>query len=82
MACILFGMTISEALQGVTLNAAQALGLQKQRGSLEVGKMADLAIWNVNDKAALIYYLGAQPLQHLVKEGKMLAFMDDFTSAA
>jgi imidazolonepropionase len=71
MACTLFRMTPSEALQGVTLHAAKALGMEKTHGSITVGKAADMALWNVNSPAELCYYLGNQPLAGLVKAGKM-----------
>ncbi len=62
MACTLFRMTPEEALAGMTRNAAQALGLQDQIGTLEVGKAADLAIWRVEHPAELSYWMGAEIL--------------------
>ena len=53
MACTLFGLTPTEALRGVTINAAKALGLDDRIGSLQSGKQADVAIWDV-DKPALL----------------------------
>lgn len=47
MACVLFGLTIEEALRGITICAARALGLDQDRGTLEIGKRADLAIWRI-----------------------------------
>jgi len=47
MACVLFGLTVEEALRGVTICAARALGLGEDRGTLEAGKRADLALWRV-----------------------------------
>ena len=46
MACTLFGLTPEEALQGMTVNAARALGLEGQVGTIAPGKAADLAVWN------------------------------------
>lgn len=73
MACTLFGLTPQEALQGVTRNAARALGIEATHGTLSVGKVADIAIWNVNHPRDLMYYLGGQPLASLVKNGEILA---------
>jgi imidazolonepropionase len=47
LACVLFELTAEEALRGITLCAAQALGLGSDRGTLETGKRADLAIWRI-----------------------------------
>jgi imidazolonepropionase len=63
MACTLFGLTPEEALTGMTRNAARALGLQNEIGTLEAGKSADLAIWNISDPAELAYWIGADLLQ-------------------
>lgn len=69
MASTLFRMTPEEALLGVTCYAAKALGMEKTHGSLEVGKVADLAVWNVAYPAELAYYMGADLLAMLVKDG-------------
>jgi imidazolonepropionase len=61
MACTLFGLTAEEALAGVTRVAARALGLLEDRGTLEVGKRADLALWRIGQPAELCYSLGANP---------------------
>ncbi len=71
MACVLFGLTIEEALAGVTRHAAQALGLSQSRGTLEVGKNADLAIWDIESPADLAYAVGANPLHEVVYAGTL-----------
>jgi imidazolonepropionase len=53
MACVLFGLTPEEALAGVTRNAARALGLGAERGTLEAGRIADLVLWNAAHPAEL-----------------------------
>lgn len=63
MACQLFSLTVSEVLSAVTIQAAKALGLAHNIGSIAVGKHADLVLWSVNDSAALCYYF-AYPLAH------------------
>jgi imidazolonepropionase len=61
MACTLFRMTPEEALAGATRNAARALGLDSC-GTIEPGKRADLAVWNVEHPAELSYRIGFNPL--------------------
>ena len=63
LACVQFRLTPEEALSGATREAARALGLQDQLGTLEVGKRADLAAWDIQRPAELCYWLGA-PLLH------------------
>ncbi|AHG22292.1 imidazolonepropionase [Chania multitudinisentens RB-25] len=60
MACTLFRLTPEEALAGVTLHAAKALGLQASHGSLETGKVADFVHWPLARPAELAYWLGGQ----------------------
>jgi imidazolonepropionase len=69
MACTLFGLTPEEAFRGVTVNAARALGLEGDRGSLEEGKKADLALWEIGHPRELSYWIGANPCQGAVKNG-------------
>jgi imidazolonepropionase len=58
MACTLFGLTPEEALAGMTVNAARALGLDKQIGSIAPGKAADLCVWRIESLAELGYWIG------------------------
>ena len=58
MACTLFGLTPEEALAGMTVHAAKALGLQKEVGTVSTGKAADLCIWRVSRPAELAYWIG------------------------
>ena len=53
MACTLFRLTPEEALAGATVHGARALGIDHETGSLEAGKRADIAIWDVDHPAAL-----------------------------
>ena len=62
MACTLFALTPAEALAGMTRHAARALGLLADRGTLETGKRADLALWAIDQPAELAYRMGARPL--------------------
>ena len=69
MAATLFRMTVDECLAGVTRNAARALGLLGETGTLEAGKSCDLAIWNVERPAELVYRMGFNPLHARVWKG-------------
>jgi imidazolonepropionase len=70
MAATLFGMTIDECIAGVTRNAAGALGLQGETGTLTVGKRADIAIWNADKPSELVYRMGFNPLHARFFNGK------------
>lgn len=67
MACTLFRLTPEEALAGVTIHAAKALGLAATHGSLEVGKVADLVFWDVESPAVLAYEIGANRCVRVVR---------------
>jgi imidazolonepropionase len=69
MACTLFRMTPQEALRGVTVNAARALGLA-DCGTVAVGQRADLAVWNVEHPAELAYRIGFNPLHSRIFGGQ------------
>jgi imidazolonepropionase len=73
MACTLFRLTPAEALLGVTRHAARALGLQATHGSVEVGKQADLCLWDVGHPAELSYAVGASPLRARIHRGVQTA---------
>ena len=66
MSCTLFRMTPEEALCGVTIVAAQALGIGDEVGTIEVGKKAELAVWNVERPAEIAYRAGFNPLEEMV----------------
>ncbi|HVW68653.1 MAG TPA: imidazolonepropionase [Steroidobacteraceae bacterium] len=68
----LFGLTAEEALAGVTRNAARALGLQRERGTLAAGQAADFVIWNVSAIEELSYWIGFNPRRTVVRAGRIL----------
>jgi imidazolonepropionase len=66
MACTLFRLTPEEALSGVTRVAAQALGIGHEVGTIEIGKKAEFAVWNVDQPAELAYRMGYNPLAEML----------------
>jgi imidazolonepropionase len=72
MARRLFGLTSDEVLRGVTRNAARALGLQAERGSIEPGRAADFAAWSVDSLDELGYWAGFNPCSMVVKAGEIV----------
>lgn len=69
MACTLFRLTPREALAGCTIHAARALGMQADSGSIEVGKRADFALWDIARPADLAYAMGFNPCRGVVNAG-------------
>ncbi|KIU45446.1 imidazolonepropionase [Bradyrhizobium elkanii] len=70
MGATLFRMTVAECLAGVTREGARALGLLAETGTLEAGKSCDLAIWDVDRPAELVYRIGFNPLHGRVWRGQ------------
>ncbi|MBB1322491.1 imidazolonepropionase [Shewanella sp. SR43-8] len=73
MACTLFRLTPEEALQGVTINAAKALGIDNNVGSINIGKQADFCLWDITTPAQLAYAYGVNPCKTVVKKGQVIA---------
>lgn len=70
LASRLFGLTPEECLAGVTRHAARALGLQRDRGTLEAGKRADVAVWDIVHPRDLTYWLGRRAFAGLLVAGR------------
>jgi imidazolonepropionase len=70
MAATLFRMTVAECLTGVTREAARALGILAETGTIEAGKWCDLAIWDIERPAELVYRIGFNPLHSRVWRGR------------
>jgi imidazolonepropionase len=68
----LLRLSVEEALNAVTVNAAYALGRQGTIGSLEVGKKMDMLLCDVPDYPSLVYELGWNPIRHVIKNGKVV----------
>jgi imidazolonepropionase len=72
MGCTLFRLTPEEALRGITVNAARALGLA-DRGALAVGLRADLAVWNAKQPAELCYWIGGELVREVWIGGRKIS---------
>ncbi len=72
MACVLFRLTPEEALAGATREAARALGLGAERGTLAPGLAADLVLWDVEHPAELAYAIGANPAHAVLRAGEVV----------
>jgi imidazolonepropionase len=70
MACTLFRLTPAEALAGVTVHAARALGLGASHGQLQAGKRADFVVWHLDHPAELAYWFGRNPCRRVVRGGQ------------
>ena len=70
MACTLFGLTPEEALAGMTINAARALGLERTIGTLAPAMAADLAVWELESLSELGYWIGLPGPQRRIFEGR------------
>ncbi len=69
MACTLFRLTVPEALAGVTVHAARALGLEATHGAIAAGRPANFVLWSVRDAAELAYWFGQRPVRTVVRQG-------------
>jgi imidazolonepropionase len=73
LACLHLRLTPSEALTCATFNAAHAVGLADRIGSLEVGKQADMVVWDMPTHHHLAYHFGVSLARHVIKKGRVLA---------
>ncbi|MHB8958614.1 MAG: imidazolonepropionase [Candidatus Limnocylindrales bacterium] len=72
IACLEMGLSPAEALAAVTINAAHAVGVARDAGSLEPGKLADIVIWRAPDVGQLPYWVGADLVDVVVKRGRVV----------
>jgi len=72
LTCILLGLSPAEAITAATINSAYAIGLGEQVGSLEPGKDADILILNVSSYQEIPYWFGFNPVDIVVKKGKII----------
>jgi len=72
LGCIHMGMTPAEVVTAVTINAAHAINRGKEIGSIEIGKQADISIFNVPNYMQLVYYYGMNHTDTVIKKGKVV----------
>jgi imidazolonepropionase len=72
LACTRFGLTVEEALAGVTVHAARALGREDELGVIAPGARADLVVWDAETPAEIVYWLGAGPERAVLKGGRLV----------
>ena len=72
MACTLFRLTVAEALAGVTVHAARALGLQATHGRIATGVPANFVLWQLQEPAELAYWFGQRPACRVVRQGRIV----------
>jgi len=73
MGCVFFGLTVEEALLGMTRNASRALGLSDTLGSLEAGKLADFVLWDIESPADLVASIGIPRLRLRSHRGSLFS---------
>jgi len=73
MGYIKYRMTPEEVLSAVTINAACSCGMEQTVGTLEVGKQADIVIWNAPDMEMLVYRFGSNLARTVIKKGEVVA---------
>jgi imidazolonepropionase len=72
LAAIKMKMKIEEIINAVTINAAKALNREQNIGSIEIGKQADFAVFNVSDYSEIIYNVGRNLISSTVKDGEII----------
>jgi imidazolonepropionase len=73
LACTRFGLTVPEAIDGVTAHAARALGLGGEIGVVAPGARADLVVWDAETPAGIVYWLGASPVRAVLRRGRLVS---------
>ena len=76
LSCIYLGLTIEEALKAATWSGACAINEEKRIGSIEVGKQADLIIWDLDRIEQIPYNLTSAPIKNVIKSGEPLISLD------
>ena len=76
LACLFLDLTIDEALKAATWTGACALNVEENVGSIEVGKKADLIIWDLDTPEEIPYNVASVPIQSVIKNGKLVIRLD------
>ena len=76
LACLFLDLTIDEALKAATWTGACALNVEENVGSIEVGKKADLIIWDLDTPEEIPYNVASVPIQNVIKNGKLVIRLD------
>ena len=76
LSCIYLGLSIEEALKAATWSGACAINEQERIGSIEVGKQADLIIWDLDTIEQIPYNLTSTPIRNVIKAGEPLISLD------
>ncbi len=72
LSCLQMNMMPEEAITASTINAAHAIGMQDRVGSIEIGKQADILIWDIPSYLYIPYHFGSSNLQYVIKNGKTI----------
>ena len=72
LACTRFGLTVPEAIAGATVHAARALGRAGEIGTIAPGALADLVVWDADQPAQIVYWMGLDPVAAVVKRGRFV----------
>lgn len=73
LGCLKYKLTPEEVLTAVTINPACAIGLGEKVGTAEVGKQADLVIWNAPDFEMICYRFGSNMVDRVIKKGELVS---------
>jgi imidazolonepropionase len=76
LACLFLDLTLDEALKAATWTGACALNVEENVGSIEVGKKADLIIWDLDTPEEIPYNVASVPIQNVIKNGKLVIRLD------
>ncbi|MEO0198806.1 MAG: imidazolonepropionase [candidate division WOR-3 bacterium] len=72
MGVFLYNMSVEEALMGVTTNAAKALGIEEEKGNIKIGMDADILILNTHSFVHLVYEVGRNLIDKIIKSGRLI----------